>query len=379
MLRLLTLFVLASITFAQTAKLEGDPNPEPKFVNAKLEYASAANGLKPVFDQAVRRAGAHWIGYAVPAVPKSRFICCFDSYDGWKQRNGCCSGCRLEREGGTFVNSDGGTCVNPDPIGAILVLFRAENGGVGKIRPYTPDCGLDAGNLPVTWIRDVKPHDSLALLESFTKGASGDLNDDDNDWDGKKSKRLANGALQAIALHADPEADRILERMLATNQAIGVRKQAAFWTANERGRSGFEMLKRIVPNDPDARFRREGTFALSQSSEQHDAILELISMARKDSDSDVREQALFWLAQKASRDASKAVTDAVENDPESRVRKKAVFALTQMPEEQGVPLLIKYAQSHKDPLVRKEAIFWLGQAKDPRALEFISQLLLSKK
>jgi HEAT repeat protein len=378
MFRILAVLLLSAVAFAQTTKLEGDPNPEPKFINAKLEYASAANGLKPVFDQAVQRAGAHWIGYSVPAVPKSRFICCFDSYDGWRQRNGCCSGCRLEREGGTFVNSDGGTCVNPEPVRAILVLFRAENGQVGKIRPYTPDCGLDAGNLPVIWIRDVKPRDSLALLEGFTKGASGDL-DDGNDWDGKKSKRVANGALQAIALHADPEADRILERMLTANQPIGLRKQAAFWAGNERGRAGFEILKRIVPSDSDARFRREATFALSQSSEEHDAILELIAMAHKDSDTEVREQALFWLAQKASRQASKAITDAVENDPETRVRKKAVFALTQMPEDQGVPLLIKYAQSHKDPVVRKEAIFWLGQAKDPRALDFISQLLLSKK
>src|SRR3954468_21496976 len=131
--------ILALPAFAQTAKLEGDPNPEPKFVNAKLETVSAANGLKATFDQALQRTAPHWIGYTVAAIPGHRFICCFDSYDGWKQRNGCCSGCRLEREGGSFVNSTGGTCVSDTPSRAIFVLFRAENGRVGRIRPYTPD------------------------------------------------------------------------------------------------------------------------------------------------------------------------------------------------------------------------------------------------
>jgi HEAT repeat protein len=370
--RILIGLILASLCAAQTVKLEGDPNPQPKFVNAKLETASAESGLKSAFDAAVRRSGPHWIGYSVPSVPKSRFICCFDSWDRWKETSGCCSGCKLEHEGGSFFNSDRGTCVNQEPQKAVLVLFRADGGTVTKIRPFTPDCGLDAGNLPVIWIQNVKPSDSLALLDTFVQRWSGDKED-------KHDKKIANGALQAIALHADPGADRILEHLLSSNQPAKVRQEVAFWTAEERGRVGFEMLKRIVPKDPDARFRREATFAFSQSSEEHDAALELISMAHNDSDTEVRGQALFWLAQKASRDAGKAISDAIENDPESRVREKAVFALSQMPKDEGVPLLIKYAKTHKDPRVRKQAIFWLGESRDPRALDFLEQVVLGKQ
>jgi hypothetical protein len=373
MKRILFALILSSLCAAQAVKLEGDPNPQPKLVNAKLETVSAASGLKSAFDTAVRRTGPHWIGYSVASVPKSHFICCFDSWDRWKETSGCCSGCKLEREGGSsFVNSDGGTCVNQEPQKAVLVLFRADSGNITKIRPFTPDCGLDAGNLPVIWLQDVKSSESLALLDSFVQRWSGDKEDKDD-------KKLANGALQAIALHADPGADRILERLLSSNQPVKLRQEAAFWTAEERGRPGFEMLKRIVPKDPDARFRREATFAISQSSEQHEAALELISMARNDSDTEVRGQALFWLAQKASREAGKAISDAIENDPESRVREKAVFALSQMPKDEGVPLLIKYAKTHKDPRVRKQAIFWLGESRDPRALDFLEQVVLGKQ
>lgn len=370
MYRILLILFLGASVFPQI-KLEGDPQPDPKLINAKLETVAATPNLKSAFDIAVSRAGTHWIGYSVPIVQKPHFICCFDSPADWKQKTGCCSGCKLEREGGSFFNSNSGTCVNSDPPKAVFVLFRVENNRVDKIRPFTPDCGLDASGLPVVWIKGVKPAESLALLEGFVKNWSGEKEDRDD-------KRVANGALQAIALHEDPGADRILERLLSGGQPVKLRQEAAFWTAEERGRPGFELLKRIVPNDSDARFRREATFAISQSSEEHEAALQLVSMARNDSDSEVRGQALFWLAQKASREAERAISDAIDNDPESRVREKAVFALSQMPKDEGVPLLIKYAKTHKDPRVRKQAIFWLGESRDPRALDFLEQVVLGK-
>jgi HEAT repeat protein len=52
-----------------------------------------------------------------------------------------------------------------------------------------------------------------------------------------------------------------------------------------------------------------------------------------------------------------------------------VFALSEMPHSEGVPLLIELARKHANPVVRKEAMFWLGESRDPRALEFIEQVL----
>ena len=61
------------------------------------------------------------------------------------------------------------------------------------------------------------------------------------------------------------------------------------------------------------------------------------------------------------------------------MKKKAVFALSQMPQEEGVPLLINVAKTNKNPVVRKQAIFWLGQTHDPRALEFLEEILFGGK
>ena len=101
----------------------------------------------------------------------------------------------------------------------------------------------------------------------------------------------------------------------------------------------------------------------------------LIQLARKDPQTKVRGDALFWLGQKAGDRAAGEITSAIDNDPETEVKKRAVFALSQLPKDEGIPLLIKVAKTNQNPAVRKQAMFWLAQSKDPRALDFFAEVL----
>ena len=65
-----------------------------------------------------------------------------------------------------------------------------------------------------------------------------------------------------------------------------------------------------------------------------------------------------------------------ENDPDVQVRKQAVFALSRLPDSEASAQLIQVASTNKDAAVRKQAVFWLGQSKDPKALEYLTKLLL---
>ena len=115
----------------------------------------------------------------------------------------------------------------------VRVLLRAEGGRVGTVRAFSEDCPLDAGGLPLVWIEDVRPADSVALLVTLVGQPS----------DGATSgKRLDDGALAAIASHADPSADAALERFVAPEQPLELRKQAAFWMGQARGARGYEVL-----------------------------------------------------------------------------------------------------------------------------------------
>lgn len=121
--------------------------------------------------------------------------------------------------------------------------------------------------------------------------------------------------------------------------------------------------------------REHAVFALTQSSDP-EAIGVIVRVAKKYKVPHVRGQALFWLAQRASKQqASSAIGEALDKDPETEVKKKAVFALTQMPNDEGVPMLIQVARSNSNAAVRKQAMFWLGQSKDTRALKYFEDVL----
>ena len=341
---------------------------KPTISNAKLQEVSAAGGLKAAFDSIVQKQDSPaWIGYRIPVVPKERTMCCFDSLEkNQNAKTNCCMGCRVESSGGNSFSGTVDNCQPPEPFRYAFVFFRAEAKRVQKIRTYSPDCALDFANLPVYWLENVDPAQSVQLLTEFVLAANSE------DIDRKKS--ISNAGVMAIALHDHAAADQALEKLIQPGQPERVRNETAFWLGTERGKSGFELLRKYVPHDADERFREKGTFALSRSQEP-DAIKELITMGRNDSSTRVRGQAIFWLAQIGGRKEAEQISEAIENDPETSVKKRAVFALAQMKDGEGVPLLINVAKTNKNPAVRKEAVRWLGMTHDPRALDFLEELL----
>jgi HEAT repeat protein len=234
-----------------------------------------------------------------------------------------------------------------------------------RIRVASEDCTLDAGGLTFVWLTGVKPAESVALLETYVRAA---------DFESHGDHGIGQGALTAIALHADASADRAFESFIKPEQREGLRRQAAFWMGAARGKAGFITLQRMAKSDPSSDVRAHVAFALSVSRETG-AIDEMIRMARDDASAHVRGQALFWLAQKAGKKAVSTITGAIENDPDTDVKKKAVFALSQLPKDEGVPKLIEVAQTNRNREVRKQAMFWLGQSNDPRALQFFEKVL----
>jgi hypothetical protein len=340
--------------------------PKPKISNAKVQQLSASAGLKATIDGLMQKQNdAFWIGYRIPAAAKERTMCCFDSVDQFRNSAGCCMGCRMESDKGGSFNGTSSNC-SPEPLPYAFVFFRAEGKQIMKVRTYSADCALEFANLPLYWLEDVKPEQSVDFLVGLVMAR------DSEEGFGKKGP--GRQPLMAIAMHDTPAADAALEKMIQPGQPVSLREDVAFWLGVERGKKGLELLRKYIKEDPDDRVREKGTFAFSQSKEP-EALQELISMARHDQSPHVRGQAIFWMAQKGSKKAAEQITDAIENDPETEVKKKAVFALSQMHDPEGVTRLIQVARTNKNAAVRKQAIFWLGQSKDPRALDFLEEIL----
>ncbi len=135
-------------------------------------------------------------------------------------------------------------------------------------------------------------------------------------------EHVPQGALTAIAMHADASADKAMNSFVESSQPESLRKQTVFWLGEARGASGFQTLKQLAKNEKSTEVRSQITFALSLNRDPG-AIDEMIRMAREDESTHVRGQALFWLAQKAGQKASSAITGAIDNDPDTEVKKKA--------------------------------------------------------
>jgi len=260
----------------------------PHLANARVETRSAAGGLEPAFRSAVAAARAPaWIGYEVPTEGRHQ-MCCWDSTDSVGLG---CPGCRLEGRGGFTVSGDrdhrSDRTLSLEGDETILVLFRAEQGRLERIRSYSAGCALDAGGLPVVWLTDVRPVESVKLLRSLVaSGASGE----------KGGRRVEEPALAALAFHADPSALEALIGLARQDASGHVRGQALFWLAQRAGSKVAGVITRAIEDDPETDVKKRAVFALSQLPHDEGVPL-LIDTARKNRNPAVRKQAMFWLGQ----------------------------------------------------------------------------------
>ena len=96
----------------------------------------------------------------------------------------------------------------------MVVLFRIAERKVDRIRVFRKTASLDAGGRPVIWLNGVRPADSVTLLETFA------VLDPD-----RRNNGPMEGAISAIALHAEPTADAALDRLVAATQPEAVRRK----------------------------------------------------------------------------------------------------------------------------------------------------------
>jgi hypothetical protein len=245
----------AAPAFAQT----------PAVVNGTLESRAATQSVEREITAIMSRvSGPAWVGYAVPANRR-------DSQDGcWTSGDGL---------GRTRVGP-----VKLEGSDTVFVLYRIADRSVQRIRIASPECPLDAGGLTLYWLTGVRPADSIDWLSTL---ATGDT-----------SRRLANNATMAMALHGDPQATDRLIALARNAKSSDARGTALFWIAQRAGDKAVGTLTQAL-EDPETEVRKKAVFALSQLP-KNEGVPKLIDVARSHRDPAVRKQAMFWLGQ--SRD-----------------------------------------------------------------------------
>jgi hypothetical protein len=174
-----------------------------RIANAVTETRSAAQGLEREIGAIAARGTPAWIGYSVPIGPGS---------------GGFCSAVMLE------------------PPTQLLVLARLDQGKVVKVRTLTPNCEVDAGGVPVVWLTNVNPGQSVAWLAGFVspspdrRGETGDL---------------SRPALAAIGMHATDGAPKLIQ-IVRTTTDRQLRKQAMSWLGRSKDPQAVRFFEELL-------------------------------------------------------------------------------------------------------------------------------------
>jgi hypothetical protein len=101
----------------------------------------------------------------------------------------------------------------------------------------------------------------------------------------------------------------------------------------------------------------------------------LIQLARTSPSTQMRSRAISLLAQRPADEVLATISAAIDQDADRQVRRQAVAALGRLGSGGGVTRLMELARTHKDTEVRRQAMVALGESRDPRATQFLAEIL----
>ena len=264
-------------------------------------------------------------------------------------------GCEYVFRDGQSVAGQG--VVHLEPPDHAIIMIRVDQGAVSRIRYVSPDCEIDAGGVPMHWLTDVQPAQSVALLATLVS----------------EREPGSSSAMGAIAMHADASADQTLDRLAGAQQPLSIRQRAVSLLATERGHHGFEIVKGLIANDTDERIKERAVQSLSNSKDPG-ALDLLLETARRNSNPKLRSQALSALVRRPEPKILDTLKAAID-DPDVNVQRRAISTLSSLPDGEGITLLIQVVKTTKSAEVRKQAMNTLQGSRDPRALAFFVDVL----
>ncbi|HEX8282644.1 MAG TPA: HEAT repeat domain-containing protein [Pyrinomonadaceae bacterium] len=189
-----------------------------------------------------------------------------------------------------------------------------------------------------------------------------------------RNTEIRQKVLHSISQMDNPRAQAKLSEIARGADDPEVRQQAIHWIG-QRGETALDELAKIYQAERRTEVKTQILHAYSQIDSPR-ALDRLFEVARSGENSELRQQAIHWLGQKAGERSLSALRDmANSSDADTDVQLQVVHAISQRPADEAVPLLIQFARTHRNPEVRRMAVHRLTQTGDPRALEFIREVL----
>ena len=185
---------------------------------------------------------------------------------------------------------------------------------------------------------------------------------------------LRDKALFALSQHSSPKAIAVLRDFAEDEkQPTDLRERAIFSLGQRSGAEQSEYLRTLYRKLSDAQLKEKVLFSLTQMRGRgNDAFILGIANDPKET-LELRKRAIFNLGQTGLDITQLGALYSSLDDRE--LREQVIFAISQRHEAGAIDKLMDIAKSDPDREMRKKAIFWLGQSRDPRATQFLAELI----
>lgn len=252
----------------------------------------------------------------------------------------------------------GSVCLRRKAV--FLVAQKADAGGEDVlIQAARNDPDGEVREQAVFWLSQVESPKAVAALDSIVqKSTDVELQEKAVFALSQQSGTQARSALRAIAERKD--------------MPRGIREKAIFWLGQSES-GGGEYLRGLYARLDDDELKDKVIFGVAQSGSAEDRRWLLEVAKDPKGNVELRKKAVFWLGQAGG--SGSELASLYGSLTEQELKEQVIFALSQLDGPAAVDQLMEIARKDKDPEMRKKAIFWLGQSDDPRASQFIESLL----
>ena len=186
-----------------------------------------------------------------------------------------------------------------------------------------------------------------------------------------------------LAQQGDNECAEVVSETVRTTDVLDEATRMAAINAliNMHADRAIPIATQVASNRSySAAVRRQALFVLADKAEeagQADSIRDLLrTIALDETDAmDVRAQAVFWLSEIPGADTLAILGGMVEAASDSELRDRAIFAIAQLETEESMELLRRYALDESlDTGQRRRAIFWIASEGGEQAIPFLHEL-----
>ncbi len=224
------------------------------------------------------------------------------------------------------------------------------------------DPSLDVRTDAVFWLSQTRSEKVIPMLDSILFSAG----------DEQIRKKAVFSLSQQLP---DERAAQALRRAVEDERLpADLRGEAVFWLGNTPSNANLEYFKSVFKKSADNALRSRIVQAVSNTPTP-EAANWLLDVARdKSYDVDTRKNALFWAGQRKSFDVNQ-LSSIYAQAGDDAIKDQVIFVYSQRSEAAATDKLMTIAKSDPDVAMRKKALFWLGQKNDPRAKQFILDLI----